>query len=174
MLHFFCNFCTRHCMDAWCTGKHRPKFLSKLSGVLFFHFLGNDAESTYIGPLHIICAYSFSILNIYVYIDASHGDRKTLTYRIICGCILLTAVVLPIIYIDVYTSQLTVPHYQPLVKSIEDVAANPNIKSYLMKGFATAAYIMVRKSLKFSFFFFFSFFKGCKEIIIGLILKNDF
>ena len=76
-------------------------------------------------------------------IEAPYGNRKSLSHRLIRGCILLIAVVLPIVYTENYMSQLAVHHYQPLVKSIEDVAANPDIKVYTTKGFPVAAYIMV-------------------------------
>ena len=68
----------------------------------------------------------------------------TLSYRLICGCIALVAVVLSVTYPAIYTSQLTAPHYQVLVKSIEDVAANPEIKVYVTKGSKTANYLLVR------------------------------
>ena len=61
----------------------------------------------------------------------------------ICGCILLIAVVLPIVYTAIYTSQLEVHHHQALVKSAEDVAANPNIKVFTTKGFNPATYVLV-------------------------------
>ena len=77
------------------------------------------------------------------YIGASIGNRNNLAYRMICGCISLVAVVLSITYPAIYTAQLTVPHYQVLVKSIEDVAANPDIKVYGSRGSATTNYLLV-------------------------------
>ena len=61
----------------------------------------------------------------------------------ICGCILLIAVVLSVFYTAIYTAQVAAPHYQVLAKSIEEVAANPNIKVYTTKDFAPATYLMV-------------------------------
>ena len=66
-----------------------------------------------------------------------------LAYRMICGSILLIAVVANVVYTAIYTSQLAVDRYQVLVKSIEDVAANPAIKVYVTKGSATASYVLV-------------------------------
>ena len=88
------------------------------------------------------------------YLGVFHGDRKTLSYRIVCGCILLIAVVLPIVYTDVYVAQLAVPHFQPLVRSIEDVAANSNIKAYVTKGFAPENYLMVCRIVFTKYFIF--------------------
>ena len=70
-----------------------------------------------------------------------------MSYRMICGCILLIAVVLTVIYTDKYMSQLAAPHYAILANSIEDVSANPNIKSYVTKGFNTAVYVLVSVEL---------------------------
>ena len=54
------------------------------------------------------------------------------------------AVVLIVVYPAIYTAQLAVPIYHPLVKSIEDVAANPAIKVFVAGGTFVANYVMVR------------------------------
>ena len=61
----------------------------------------------------------------------------------ICGSILLSAFVLVVEYSSIYTAQLAVPSYKVLVKSIEDVAANPAINLYLSKGSPLESYILV-------------------------------
>ena len=66
-----------------------------------------------------------------------------MAYRLLVGCIVLISGVVGIIYSGIYTSQLTAPRYEVLVKSIEDVAANPNIKSSVIAGTPTANYILV-------------------------------
>ena len=72
-----------------------------------------------------------------------HGNRRAVQYRMIVGCILLSAVVINVIYPAIYTSLLAVPRYKVLVKSIEDVAANQEIKVYITKGTPSANYVMV-------------------------------
>ena len=67
----------------------------------------------------------------------------SLAYRMLIGCILLIAGVVGTIYPAVFTSQLAAPRYQVLAKSIEDVAANPDIKAFVIKGSPTANYILV-------------------------------
>ena len=61
----------------------------------------------------------------------------------ICGCNLLIIVVLTTVYSAIYTSQVTVPHFQELVTSVEDLAANPDISVYILRGSTTATYVMV-------------------------------
>ena len=61
----------------------------------------------------------------------------------IIGCTLLIAVVFSIIYPAIYTSLLAVPRYTALVKSIEDLAANPAIKVYATDGSPLTSYITV-------------------------------
>lgn len=82
-------------------------------------------------------------LSFFYYAGAYHGNRMALSYRILIGCILLIAGVVGTIYPAIYTSQLTAPRYQALVKSIEDLAANPNIKVFVVQGTSTANYILV-------------------------------
>ena len=74
---------------------------------------------------------------------AAHGNLRSMPYRIICGCTLLIAVVVSVIYPAIYTSLLAAPKYAALVKSIEDVAANSNIKMYMISGSPTTSYVLV-------------------------------
>ena len=62
----------------------------------------------------------------------------------ICGSVLLISVVFGIVYSAIYTAQLAIPHRDVLVKTIEDVAADPNIKATVTIGSPTANYILVR------------------------------
>ena len=66
-----------------------------------------------------------------------------LAYKMIIGCILLIAGVVNTFYPAIYMSQLTVPRYKVLVESIEDVAANPDIKAFVTSGSPTANYVLV-------------------------------
>ena len=75
--------------------------------------------------------------------DAVLGSRRSLAYRIICGCILLITVVITNEYPAIYTAQLAVPRYTPLVKSVGDVAAEPDIKVFMTKNSETSAYVLV-------------------------------
>ena len=72
----------------------------------------------------------------------------------IIGCILLVAVVNTVVYPAIYTSLLAAPRYTALVKSIEDLAANPKIKVYLAKGSPVASYVMVCTKSQFKSIFF--------------------
>ena len=76
---------------------------------------------------------------------AAHGNQIFRpTYRMICGSILLIAVVTNVAYSAIYTSQIAVTRYQVLVKLIGDVATNPDIKVYITRGSPTINYILVR------------------------------
>ena len=77
-----------------------------------------------------------------------HGTRRAVRYRMIVGCILLSAVVNNVVYPAIYTSLLAVPRYKVLVKSIEDVAANQDMKVYVTRGSFTANYVTVSLYLK--------------------------
>ena len=69
--------------------------------------------------------------------------KSNLPYRMACGSIILGSMFLFIEYSAIYTSQVAVPHYKVLANSIEDVAANPDIKVYVLKDSPTANYIEV-------------------------------
>ena len=68
-----------------------------------------------------------------------------MSYRTLCGCILLVSGVLMFVYSAIYTSQLTIPQYEEQIKSIEDVAANPEIKVYTTRGSTLTNYLLVSK-----------------------------
>ena len=53
------------------------------------------------------------------------------------------AMILAVFYLAIYTAQVATNISKPIVKSIEDVAANPNIKVYLASGTPTYGIIMV-------------------------------
>lgn len=77
-----------------------------------------------------------------MYIGPAHRSRL-LSYRFVCGSVLLASVVLGNYYSAIYTSILAVPRFQITIKSIEDVAADPNIKVYLFKDTPTENYVQV-------------------------------
>ena len=77
-----------------------------------------------------------------MFVGPAHRSRL-LSYRFVCGSALLASVVLSNDYSAIYTSILAVPRYQVTIKSIEDVAADPNIKVYLFKDTPTENYIQV-------------------------------
>jgi len=64
-------------------------------------------------------------------------------YQFVCGSVLLASVVQGNYYLAIYTSILAVPRFQVTIKSIEDVAVDPNIKVYLFKDTPTENYIQV-------------------------------
>ena len=80
-------------------------------------------------------------------IDTTHGNRIRILlsyHRLIGGSVLFMAVVVTVLYSAIYTAQLAVPIFNPLVKSIDDVAANPAIKVFVASGSSVNAIVMVR------------------------------
>ena len=55
------------------------------------------------------------------------------------------AVILTVVYSAIYTAQVTVAISKPIVKSIDDVAANPNIKVHVARGSSVNNLLMVQK-----------------------------
>jgi len=82
-----------------------------------------------------------------------------LPYRFITACILISSLILTNLYSAIYTSLITVPHYNVNIKSIEDVAANPYIKVYGYKGSPTVNYIEVVSFLRKKNLFYLIYFK---------------
>ena len=56
---------------------------------------------------------------------------------------MIFAAIVIIEYPAIYTALLAVSRYQVLAKSVEDVAANPNIQVFTYQGFAAAPYVLV-------------------------------
>jgi len=59
----------------------------------------------------------------------------------------LASIVLGNIYSGIYTSILAVPRFKVTITSIEDVAANPNIKLHVFKDTPTDNYVRVNIAL---------------------------
>ena len=57
--------------------------------------------------------------------------------------LLLPGFILSNAYIGVYTCLLAVPKYDVAIRSIEDVASNPNIYAYVNKGSPTQTFLEV-------------------------------
>ena len=66
-----------------------------------------------------------------------------ISFRLICGVLLISSVVISTMYSATFTSQVAVPNFKVLANSLEDVAADSRIEAFVLKGSPTDEYFQV-------------------------------